>query len=302
MLRIIQIIYICSVLCVTISTTFSNNPPRSFHIVVSFSILKDWVDVLIKDLPRDKVTVDVMGVVPLKCDPHVYQPTPRDVKHIFAADLMITLGLSFEAWLDKIVQASETKASLLQVSDAIEANSLPVPDPHVWHDVQKARQMVKSIKVTLCKLLPEVSFYIEKNAADYDKELEALDVQIKKQVMSVPIKQRVVITTHDAFSYYGRAYGITFLAPVGLNTEIEAESKQVARLIDQIKKEKIKAIFFENLSNRDVVKQIAEETGVMVSDEVVLYADSISDRNGPASSYVRMMTHNTNTIMHELEK
>ncbi|MDP3371762.1 MAG: zinc ABC transporter substrate-binding protein [Candidatus Paracaedibacteraceae bacterium] len=300
MLRIIRILFICILFCTTISSTFSLNSLRHFHIVTSFSILKDWIDILIKDIPKDVFVIETIGLVPVQSDPHVYQPTPKDVRNIACADLIIVLGLTFDGWIDRLINASETKATVLRVAHNVEARLMPAADPHVWHDVQKTRLMVQNLKEALCKMLPEAADTIQKNAMLYDIQLVELDKSIKEKVAALPMNRRKIITTHDAFHYYGAAYGFSFCAPVGLSTEAEADSKSVALLIKQIKDEKTTAIFFENLANRSIVKQIAEETGVVISEKNVLYADSLSEKTGSAANYIAMMQHNTNLIVNSL--
>lgn len=283
-----------------ISSTFSSNLPRHFRIVTSFSILKNWIDVLTHDISTEVLIIETLGLVPLQSDPHVYQPTPKDARNLTNADLIVTLGLSFECWMDRLINASETKATIIKVAKNVKARVGRSPDPHVWHDVQKARQMVQNLSNVLVKLLPEAAEIIKKNALNYDERLIALDKTIKEQISKLPMNRRKIITTHDAFHYYGEAYGLVFCAPVGLSTEVEADAKNVASLIQQIKAEHITAIFFENLANRTVVRQIAEETGLSMNENNVLYADSLSDQKGQAPNYIKMIQHNTTLIIKAL--
>jgi zinc/manganese transport system substrate-binding protein len=153
---------------------------------------------------------------------------------------------------------------------------------------------VRNIKDALCRLDIDGCETYAVNAAAYVKEIEHLDEQIKAQIAAVPPSARKVITSHDAFAYFARAYGIRFLSPRGVSTESEASAKDVARLIDQIRKEQVKALFVENISDPRLIKQIARETGVALGG--TLYSDALSARDGPAATYLDMMRHNTRLI------
>jgi len=283
----------CMVFHPLISTTFSSPAPRAFKIVASFSLLKNWIDVLTRNIPDNVALISTKSLVPLKSDPHVYQITPLDAKALEKADLIITIGLSFECWMNNYASSSSENETVFQATTGVDARFSPAPDPHIWHDVQKARQMVANIAKALCEKLPEAALMINNNARAYDCELVKLDLWIRNAFTQVPKEKRKIITTHDAFYYYGKAYDVNFYAPIGLSTEAEADPKTVAQLINQIKREKIKAIFFENLANRALIRQIAEETGVQINEGGVLYADSLSEENGVSGDYIDMMRHNT---------
>ncbi len=269
--------------------------------MASFSLLKNWIDVLTRNIPDNISIISTKSLVPLKSDPHVYQITPMDAKALEEADLIITIGLSFECWMNNYASPSSTNNTLFQAATGVDARLTPAPDPHVWHDVQKVRQMVANIAKALCEKLPEAADIINDNARAYDSELVKLDLWIRNALEKVPYEKRKIITTHDAFYYYGKTYDVKFYAPIGLSTEAEADSKTVAQLINQIKSESIKAIFFENLANRSIIRQIAEETGVQINEGAVLYADSLSEKDGVAGDYSAMMRHNTTLIVDALQ-
>lgn len=303
MIRIIYILFICIVFCPHISSAFSSNAQSEFKIVTSFSLLENWVNVLTKNIPSNIAIITTKTIVPRQSDPHVYQITPTDARAIEKADLIITIGLSFECWMSNFATpkpAKETK--FIEVSAGIETRMQPAPDPHIWHDVQKVRKVIENIKSILSKKLPKAAEIIHENARLYDAELIKLEAWIHDEIAKVPAENRKIITTHDAFHYYGKAYGITFYAPVGLSTEAEADSRTVALLINQIKTENIKAIFFENLANRAIIRQIANETGLPMQENDPLYADSLSDEKGGASTYITMMKHNTALMVNALKQ
>jgi zinc/manganese transport system substrate-binding protein len=270
--------------------------------VTSFSLLQNWVNVLTRNIPSDISIISIKSLVPLNSDPHIYQITPMDAKAMEEANLIVTIGLSFECWMSNFSSPSSANTTLLQASKDVEARLLPAPDPHLWHDVQKVRQMIANITRVLCEKIPKAATIINENARAYDAKLVELDAWIKGEIGKVPLEKRKIITTHDAFYYYGKAYGVTFYAPIGLSTEAEADSKTVALLIDQIKTENIKAIFFENLANRSIVRIIAEGTGVQMHEDDLLYADSLSEESGVARDYIAMMKHNTSLMVKALIK
>lgn len=269
--------------------------------MTSFSLLENWVNILTRNIPADIRVISIKSLVPVNSDPHVYQITPMDAKAMEEADLIITIGLSFECWMSNFSSAVGANTTPFQAATGIEARLLPAPDPHLWHDVQKVRQIIKNIAHILCEKIPNAAHIINDNARTYGEELVKLDAWIHSEIAKVPLKKRKIITTHDAFYYYGKAYDVMFCAPVGLSTEAEADSKTVALLINQIKTENIKAIFFENLANRAIIRQIADETGVQIRESDLLYADSLSDKKGAAPDYIAMMKHNTTLMVNALK-
>ena len=139
----------------------------------------------------------------------------------------------------------------------------------------------------------------EANAARYTSELDALERDIKAAFAPIPRGQRKVITSHDAFTYYGAAYGVTFLAPQGVSNEAQPSAKRLAELIRQIKREQVRAVFLENMSDRRVIDQVVRETGATIGG--TLYSDALSDSGGPAPTYIAMMRHNTKLIAGNLK-
>lgn len=301
MLRILLSITICIVFYSPITSAFSTNASPKFQIVTSFSLLKNWADLLTKGISANDVIICHTCLVPSRADPHIYQPTPIDSKAIAQANVVIKLGLSFEGWIEPLIAASGTNARVATVSDGISHRSHPAPDPHIWHDVQKARKIVQNLAKELCQLMPAQATLIQRNAHEYDRELVSLDTWIRNEIAKIPPNRRKIITTHDAFYYYGDAYGLMFFAPVGLSTEAEVDSKTIANIIHQIRSEQITAIFFENLANRNVIRQIAEETGVDMSEKAVLYADSLLENASNNEKYVATMRHNTMLIVKALK-
>lgn len=168
-------------------------------------------------------------------------------------------------------------------------------DPHAWQSLRIATIYADNIAAALAKADPAHAAVFYQNRAAYVAEIEALDAEIRDIVAGLPVDRRTVVTSHDAFQYFGRDYGLTFLAPQGLSTESEASAKDVARLIEQMRAERISAVFVENITDPRLLKQIANETGATIGG--TLYPGALSGPDGPASTYLDMMRHNAMTLV-----
>ena len=171
-------------------------------------------------------------------------------------------------------------------------------DPHAWQDVSNVRLYVKNIAEGLCKAAPADCEGFQDRARAYTEHLKELDQEIRMAVDAIPAERRRVMVSHAAFGYYQRAYGITFMAPVGVSTEEEPSAAVVASLIRQAREQKVQAFFFENNSDPRLLKRMASELKNVTVGE--LYADSLSPLGGPASDYISMMRFNTRTLMNAL--
>ncbi len=250
-------------------------------------------------------------------DAHVYEPTPADARALAQADLVIVNGLGFEGWLDRLVKASGYKGPVVVASDGISALKAEEDhghdqghaqshaekdkhhdhgelDPHAWQDLANGRVYVANIARALAAADPAHADDFRRRAEAYDGELVALDRDIRSRLDAVPADRRKVITSHDAFQYFGRAYGIDFHAPVGLSTESEPSAGEVAALVRQMRDEKIRALFVENITDPRLVQQLAREAGAAIGG--TLYSDSLSAPTGPAPTYLDMFRHNASEI------
>ena len=171
-------------------------------------------------------------------------------------------------------------------------------DPHAWQSLKHAVTYVDNITAALVKAVPAKAAAFKANRAAYVAEIEALDAEIRAMIANLPKSKRTVVTSHDAFQYFGRNYGVTFLAPQGLSTESEASAQDVARLIKQMRKQDISAVFIENITDRRLLEQIARETGAAIGG--TLYPGALSGSDGPASTYLKMMRHNATTLAQSL--
>ena len=278
-------------------------------VVASFSILGDFVE----RVGGDRVTVKTL--VGPNGDAHVYEPTPSDAKAVGAAKLVFVNGIGFEGWMGRLAKASGTKATIVTATKGITPSEMADDDhdeapakggktdhgrdhggldPHAWQSVANARVYVANIRDGLVAADPAGRSVYEVNAAAYLGELERLETEVRAAVAAVPAARRRVITSHDAFGYFAGAYGIAFLAPQGISTEADVTAKAVAKLIRQIKAEKISAVFVENMTDRRLIDRVARETGVTPGGE--LFADALSPKGGPAPTYVDMVRHNVTLL------
>lgn len=268
--------------------------PHGKNIVVTFTILEDFAKQLLKDVPE----VRIHTLVDCNQDPHSFHPHPKIFILLKQADVMVINGLDFEPWftacrtqvLGRLVIASDGIVPLRQIDDP------SLFDPHAWLDVANAIVYVGNMRRTFKEVYPQFAETIERNYQHFIKELKQLHAWIPQQFKN--LKDRTIITTHDAFWYYGKAYGIQFISPQDISTEEEISAKKMAQIIRIIKQRKVKALFLENLSNSAAIKQLAEETHTKIGG--ILYADSLSDSKGPCPTYVSMMQRNTNSIQRAL--
>lgn len=267
-------------------------------VVASFSILGDFV----KNVGGDRVSVALL--VGPEGDAHVYQPSPADAKKLAGAKVIFVNGFKFEGWIDRLIKASGTKASVVvatksitprEMADDDEAKKGQVHehagvDPHAWQSIANARIYVANIRDALMAADPGGRKIYEKNAADYLAKLAAVESEVKEGIAKIPVERRRIITSHDAFGYFGAAYGFEFIAPQGVSTETEASARDVAKIIRQIKAQKIPAVFLENVSDPRLMQRIAAESGAKIGGKI--YSDALSVTGGPASTYIDMMRHN----------
>jgi len=248
--------------------------------------------------------VNVECIVPIGGDPHLHEPTPRDAQMVNRADLIIKNGLTFEGWLNELIENSGTKAKTIRVTEGIQPiksveyeNSA---DPHAWMDASLGLTYIKNIKDALSELDPDNADIYAFNYGVYKKQLEDLDQYIKTEIQKIPAQKRVLITSHDAFQYYGRAYGIRLEAILGTSTDAEAQTSDIIRLNKVIKSNKVPALFVESTINPKLLKQLAKDNDIKIGGQ--LYADSIGDEESPAPTYIDMLKHNTDVIVAALSR
>jgi zinc/manganese transport system substrate-binding protein len=283
---------------------------EGLKVVASFSIIGDFA----KQVGGDRI--DLTTLVGPDGDAHVYEPKPADAAAVAGADLFLVNGLHFEGFLTRLVEASGTKAKVVELTKGIEtigmkddhghgeaAEAEAAPDhghdhddvdPHAFQSIANAKIYVRNIAEAFCSADAAGCDTYTRNAAAYVQELDAAEADVKAAIAAIPQDKRVIITSHDAFGYFEHAYGLTFLAPEGISTESEASAADVAALIQQVRADKATAIFVENITNPRLIEQIASETGIKVGG--TLYSDALSGADGPASTYLDLMRSNAAVI------
>jgi zinc/manganese transport system substrate-binding protein len=259
---------------------------KPLRVIASFSILADMA----RTVGGEDVTIT--SLVGPDSDTHMYQPTPRDAQMLAGADIILVNGLGFDAWMQRLVAASGTKAQVIVAAEGVAARTQTkdAVDPHAWQNLAYGRIYAGNIARAFEQALPDKAAAIQKRAEAYDAALAETDRFVRAQFADIPTAQRKIITSHDAFGYFGAAYGITFLAPVGMNTEAEPAAADMAKLIAQIRQEGIKRIFIENMTNPKLVEQIGKDTGASLGG--ALYSDALSEPDGPAPTYLAMFQNN----------
>jgi zinc/manganese transport system substrate-binding protein len=259
------------------------------NVVASFSIVADFV----KNVGGDRV--DVTTLVGPNSDSHVYSPSPADAKKIADAKLVIVNGLGMEGWLPRLVKSAGKKAAIVTATEGITPlKNGSHADPHAWQSVANAKIYVANIRTALSAASPADAAVFKSNADAYLAKLDALDREAREVIAKIPQDRRKVISTHDAFGYFAAAYGIEFIAPVGVSTESEPSARDIARIISQIRSAKIPAVFMENISDPRLIRRISAETGARVGG--TLYSDSLTDEKGDVPTYIEMVRHNIKAL------
>lgn len=273
-------------------------------VVATFSILGD----IVRQVGGDHVAVT--NLVGPDGDAHSYAPTPADARALAGAKVVVVNGLGFEGWMNRLIRSSGTRAAVVTASTGVTAmkaagghshghahghgHAHEAQDPHAWQDVANVRLYVKAIVAGLSQADASRSEAFARNAAAFDATLEALDKEIRSAIGAIPREKRRLLTTHDAFRYFAKAYEVDFLAVRGVSSESEPSAREIAALVRQIRQGKVTALFMENISDPRSIQRIAAETGARIGGK--LYSDALSEAGGPATTYVDMMRHNARQI------
>lgn len=260
------------------------------NVAASLTILADFA----RNVGGDRV--DVVSLVGPNGDAHSYVPSPADAKKLADAKLIILDGLGLEGSTARFMRAAAKDAKVVTASDGITPLRLGTQsDPHAWQSVANAKTYVANIRDALIAADPAGKSVFEANAADYLRRLDALEAEVKAAIASIPPDRRKLVTTHNAFGYFGTAYEVDFIAPHGVSTEAEPSARDVARIIAQIRAQKIPAVFLENVTDPRLLERIAQESGARIGG--TLYSDALTDANGPAPTYIDMMRHNVKELV-----
>ncbi len=259
------------------------------NVVASFSILGDFV----RNVGGDRVNVTTL--VGANSDAHVYVPAPADAKKVAEAKLVFVNGLGFEGWLSRLLKSAGGKASVVTATSGIAPLKLGSDaDPHVWQSVGNAKIYVANIRDALAAAAPADADGFKSRANAYLADLDALEREVRAAIETIPESRRKVISTHSAFGYFAAAYGIEFIAPLGVSTESEASARDIARIITQVRAARIPAVFLENITDPRLMGRIAAETGARVGG--TLYSDSLTGEKGDSPTYIAMVRHNIKAL------
>src|SRR5688500_16351654 len=276
--------------------------------VVTFSILADLTQRIAGDHAQ------VLTLVGPNGDAHVFEPGPKESAELAGADLLIANGLGFEPWLHRVEDASGFKGKVIVASEGItplaaeeeqegEEHEAEAEgghhhegvDPHAFQDLANAQIYVANIAKGLSEVAPDYTADFKANADKLIAQIAALDRQLKADFAAIPQDKRRVLTSHDAFHYFGRAYGIEFVSVQGLSTEAEPTADDLVKVVRQARAGDLSAIFLENMSDPRLAETVARESGVRMGG--ALYADALSDPGGPAPDYLSLIRHNAKQLL-----
>ena len=267
--------------------------PGKLEVVATITILGDMV----KEVGGAHVALTTL--VGPDGDAHAFEPSPADARALSAADLVVVNGLGLEGWMDRLIRASGYHGPVVVASRGVVPRNLDeddgtVADPHAWQDLENGHRYVVNIEAALAAADPVHAADYQAAADRYLAALDAMDAHVRTEIAEVPPERRKVVSSHDAFGYFGQAYGVEFVAPQGISEHAEPSAADMARLIDQIRREHIKVLFLENALSPRLVEQIGRETDAVVGG--TLYADALSPPDGPAPTYLDMFRHNLRLI------
>lgn len=271
---------------------------KTLNVVASFSILGD----IAQEVGGDHVRVT--SLVGPDGDPHTFEPSAKDSALLNKADVVVVNGLGLEGWLDRLVKASGFKGQLVVASTGVSTHTLEeegktVTDPHAWNSAANGALYAQNILAALIKADPADEAALNASGQRYIAELKQMDSWAKERFSAIPQAKRKVLTSHDAFGYFARAYNVEFMAPQGLSSESEASAADVASLIKQIKADGVHVWFMENQLDPRLVKQIASATGAQPGGE--LYPEALSAKGGVADTYQKAFRHNVDTLVNSMK-
>ena len=295
-------------LCVLTSLFFSIPlVAGKLQVVTTHTVLTDLVSVIAAD------RVQVNCLLPINLDPHSYEPKPADIRLLSQADLVIVNGLGLELWAEKVIANSGFRGRMIKAAETIphplpatgheHAGTPPYPDdhfdPHAWHNPKNVEHYVLVIRDALSKAVPEEAEYFRANALRYLGELQAADHYARAQFDTLPPNHRKLVTSHDSLQYLANTYGLTIVPVAGTRPDQEPSARQLAELIKFIRKQNVRAVFFEATTRSKLVELVAKEAGVSVVGE--LYTDSLGPAGLPGATYLGMLRSNVDTLVSALK-
>lgn len=282
--------FVCAITLAGVMLAAAPVPAAPLQVICTFSILGDMV----RNVGEDHVAVTTL--VGPDGDTHMFEPKPLDLKSLAEADLVVANGLGFEPWLGRMLSHSDRRAVVSVVSQGITPMVMGdgLPDPHVWQDLANGRHMIANIAAALGTADPAHAAAFQANAQAYSRRLQTLEAWVREKLDAVPAAKRRIITSHDAFGYFGKAYGVELLSLQGLSTDAEPTARDVARLVRQIRSENVRAVFLESMASPRLAAQLAKDAGAVVGG--VLYTDALSPSSGPAPTYEQAFRHNVTAL------
>lgn len=280
--------------CLTLSLSGQDKPV----VLSTASMIHDMA----KNIGGDHFAYDM--IVPIGGDPHIYDPTPRDAQRCHAAQIILRNGLTFEGWLDALIDNSGTSARVVTVTEDIVAirseKYANATDPHAWMDASNGVIYAQNIRDALIAYMPEAEEEIQERYMAYRAAILETDKYITQTIGKIPENRRILITSHDAFQYFGRRYGLQLEAILGISTDADVQTSDIRRLNEVIQSSGVPAVFIESTINPAMLRQIAHDNGISIGGK--LFADSLSDEDGPASTYLEMLRYNAETIAEGLSQ
>ncbi len=271
----------------------STSKPRIPKALCTTTIIYD----IAKNIGGDKI--ELTCLMPIGGDPHIYEPTPGDAKKVSDADIIIKNGFFLEGWLDELIGSAAKSKAIYVATDGIipvkSVNSHGSPDPHAWMNPLFGIEFARNIKTAFIQTDAANASYYEANFENYETQLIDLEQYIRKEINKIPEKQRVLITSHDAFRYFGNQFGVRVESALGNTTDAEVQIGDINRLIDVIHETGISSIFIESTINPKLLNQLAQDHGVKIGGK--LFGDSVGDKNSGADTYINMLKYDANAIV-----
>lgn len=265
--------------------------------VSTITIIND----IVKNIGKDRV--EAFSICGVGIDPHTYHPKPSDPRLISKSDIVFINGFALEHWIEEMIKGAGGNKKEVVVTEGLtpmtDEKGFGDPDPHAWFDVTNVRTYADNIAKGLISIDPANENYYKTNLEEYKMKLDSLDRWTKEQIKSIPESQRVLITSHDAFRYFGRAYDIEVKGLQGISTEAKIRTEDLKNLIDYVRLKNLKSVFVETSVNPKLLEQISSETNAKIGG--TLYSDSIGNEGTPEGTYIGAVQHNVNTIVNALK-
>ena len=280
----------------------SKNEPKKqdsgkLKIVSTITIIND----LVKAIGRDKV--EAVSICGAGTDPHTYNPKPSDPRLVAESDIVFINGLGLEHWMEEMIKSAGGDKNVVKVSDGVipitDERGYGDPDPHAWFDLKNVEIYAGNIAKALSDADTLNRAFYGENLRQLTDSLSALEEWTKSRISEIPEDRRLIITSHDAFRYFGKAYGVEVKGLQGISTESKVRTEDVKSLIELIRNRNIRSVFAETSVNPKLLEQISSETGAGVGG--YLYSDSIGNEGTPEGSFAGAFRHNVNTIVSALK-